>query len=61
MSKPKPKHIRVSAPWDQFLGELNEHLPSPVSLECLGGFVISALYGLLRPTSDIDFLSVRDC
>lgn len=58
MPKPKPKDSAVPTFWDNFLRELNERLPGPVSLECLGGFVVSALYGLPRPTSDIDFLSV---
>ena len=58
MPKPKPKDTQAPTFWDKFLRELDEQLPGLVSLECLGGFVISALYGLPRPTSDIDFLSV---
>jgi hypothetical protein len=58
MPKPKPKDTQVATFWDKFLRALDEQLPGRVSLECLGGFVISALYGLPRPTSDVDFLSV---
>ena len=31
----------------------------PVDLHCLGGFAISMLYGLPRPTVDIDFMEVQ--
>jgi uncharacterized nucleotidyltransferase DUF6036 len=55
---PRPKDTQVPAPWDKFLGALDEQLPRSVSLECLGGFVMSALYGFPRPTSDVDFLSL---
>ena len=58
MPKPKPKDTQVPATWEKFLRALDEQLPRQLSLECLGGFVISALYGLPRPTSDVDFLSV---
>lgn len=44
-------------PWHSFLTELDAQLGAPVELHCIGGFVLTVLYGLQRPTSDVDFLS----
>lgn len=49
---------QLPSPWDKFLTEVDGLLPEPVELHCLGGFVVVALYGFPRPTSDIDLLSV---
>jgi hypothetical protein len=45
----------LSSPWSEFLGELDAALREPVSLHCIGGFVVSVCYGLPRPTGDIDY------
>ncbi len=45
-------------PWDSFLKELDESVQEETQLHCIGGFVISLLYGFSRPTADIDVLSV---
>jgi hypothetical protein len=45
-------------PWTDFLLDLDFHLQRPVGLHCLGGFVVTACYGLPRATADIDLLSV---
>jgi hypothetical protein len=45
--------------WGAFLGDLDRELVRPVELHCLGGFVVTMLYGLARPTADIDVLLVR--
>jgi len=45
-------------PWQRFLSELDERLTEPVQLNCIGGFVVSLLYGMPRPTADVDFLTV---
>jgi hypothetical protein len=42
-------------PWREFLADVDAALPEPVSLHCLGGFVVSFFYGLPRPTADIDY------
>lgn len=47
----------LSWPWREFLDELGEGLSEPVDLHCIGGFVISLLYGLPRPTADVDYIS----
>ncbi|MGC9969945.1 MAG: DUF6036 family nucleotidyltransferase [Bryobacteraceae bacterium] len=46
------------APWQRFLSEIDERLTEPVELHCIGGFVISLLYSMPRPTADVDFLTV---
>jgi len=43
------------SPWREFLVALGAILPEPVSLHCVGGFVVSFFYGLPRPTGDIDY------
>ena len=40
-------------PWHDFLRALDAGLPEAVALHCLGGFVVAARYGLLRPTADL--------
>ena len=48
----------VPKPWKTFLEELDELVSSNVSLHCLGGFVVTACYGLPRPTADLDVLLI---
>jgi len=43
--------------WSAFLKEVDGLLPSSVELHCLGGFVLAALYGLPRPTGDLDYIA----
>lgn len=38
--------------------EIDESVAEPVKLHCLGGFVITLLYGLERSTADVDVISV---
>lgn len=45
-------------PWRSFLIELDGLIPALVQWHCCGGFVVTALYGLPRPTADIDVLAV---
>jgi hypothetical protein len=45
-------------PWRSFLRDVDETLVQPVELRCIGGFAIAMLYGLPRPTVDVDYLSV---
>jgi hypothetical protein len=52
------RHNLPPAPWQGFLSEIDERLTEPVELHCIGGFVVSLLYGMPRPTADVDFLTV---
>jgi len=51
---PDPRHVLPSR-WSAFLAEVDQHLETAVELHCLGGFVLAALYGLPRPTGDVDY------
>jgi hypothetical protein len=45
-------------PWHSFLTDVDALAPEEVYLYCLGGFVMQQLYGLPRPTVDIDTLPI---
>jgi hypothetical protein len=49
---------QIPEPWNRFLCELDKQLTENVELVCLGAFVLSILYRLARPTSDVDVLSI---
>jgi len=44
-------------PWSAFLDELDQAISEPIELHCVGGFVVSLLYGLPRPTGDVDYIA----
>ena len=50
---------RVQEPWLSFLRDVDRALAKPVEVHCLGGFVLAVLWGLPRPTGDVDFIEVR--
>jgi hypothetical protein len=50
------EEIAIPEPWLSFWKEIDESLSSPVEFHCLGGFVITLLYGLERSTADIDVI-----
>ncbi len=54
----QPKMEDLPSPWPAFLKEIDQALTAPVELHCLGGFVLTILYGLPRPTDDLDYISV---
>jgi hypothetical protein len=43
--------------WKDFLREVDQLLGVAVEMHCLGGFVLSALYDLPRPTGDVDYIA----
>jgi uncharacterized nucleotidyltransferase DUF6036 len=45
-------------PWHSFLAELDALAPEEVRFECLGGFVVTKLYGMQRQTADVDVFSI---
>jgi hypothetical protein len=51
-------HDRPPRPWHAFFLDIDKALGQSVELHCIGGFAIAMLYGLPRPTVDIDVLSV---
>jgi Nucleotidyltransferase of unknown function (DUF6036) len=56
-TEPDPK-ISLPAPWAAFLDELDSLVPEPVALHCIGGFVLTVLYGVPRVTSDLDCVAI---
>jgi hypothetical protein len=48
----------VPEPWFSFLKELDELATAPVHFHCMGGFVVTTLYGLGRTTADVDVLQI---
>ena len=47
---------QLHEPWRSFLHDLDAALTTPTELHCLGGFIAAELYGLRRPTADVDVL-----
>lgn len=46
----------IPEPWLGFLSQLDAACRHSVDLHCLGGFVVTQVYGLARTTSDVDVL-----
>ena len=42
----------IPEPWRSFLREIDGIAKEEIRLECMGGFVVTHLYGFSRPTSD---------
>jgi len=45
-------------PWLSFLRELDSAVKEEVRLDCIGGFVITVVYGFSRTTGDLDTLEI---
>jgi len=45
-------------PWRSFLHEIDNYVAEEHYFHCLGGFVVTQLYGSVRTTSDVDFLTL---
>jgi hypothetical protein len=45
-------------PWHSFFKELDAIASEEICLQCVGGFVVTSLYGLPRQTSDVDLFSI---
>ena len=50
--------IKVAEPWRSFFREIDASLATEVVLHCLGGFVMTMLYGSSRLTADVDVLPI---
>ena len=49
----------IPEPWHSFLREVDSDLGTRVEVHCLGGFVLTVLWDLPRPTGDIDIIETR--
>jgi hypothetical protein len=47
-----------SEPWLSFLTEIDNFVDKETCFHCLGGFVVTQLYGSTRTTADVDFLTL---
>jgi hypothetical protein len=52
------RHEAIPEPWFSFLKELDALATTTVSFHCIGGFVVTMLYGLGRTTGDLDVFEV---
>lgn len=48
----------IPEPWLSFLHDLDSAAPGPVRLQCIGGFVVTMVYGFSRATGDLDVLEI---
>jgi hypothetical protein len=48
----------IPEPWVSFLRELDSAVREEVRLDCMGGFVVTMVYGFSRPTGDLDVLEI---
>jgi hypothetical protein len=48
----------IPEPWFSFLRELDSSVHEDIRLDCMGGFVVSMVYGFSRPTGDLDVLEI---
>jgi len=53
-----PSKALVVEPWSSFFGEIDSSLKAELVLHCLGGFVMTMLYGSERGTADVDVLPI---
>lgn len=53
-----PRYDNIPEPWFSFLKELDALATETVRMECIGGFVVTVLYGLSRATADVDVLEI---
>ena len=49
---------KIPEPWQSFLKDLEKIVTEEVHLHCLGGFVVTQIYGLHRATVDLDVLLI---
>lgn len=49
---------QIPEPWRSFLAEVDQSLSGEVVFHCIGGFVVTLLYGHARTTADIDVVAI---
>jgi hypothetical protein len=53
-----PPKVGLPSPWSEFLSEVDKNLSRPVEMHCIGGFVLTSVYGAPRTTGDLDYLTI---
>lgn len=51
-------HEQIPEPWLSFLRALDSSVHEQVRLDCMGGFVVTIVYGFSRATGDLDVLKI---
>jgi len=51
-------HKGIAEPWFSFLRELDSTAHEEIRLDCMGGFVVTMVYGFSRATADLDVLEI---
>jgi hypothetical protein len=51
-------HNRLPEPWHSFLHALDQRKIVETRMHCVGGFVVTVLYGFSRATADLDVLLI---
>jgi hypothetical protein len=47
----------LPSPWAKFLADVDQSIATKIEVHCLGGFVLTALYGIPRTTADLDYIA----
>ena len=55
---PTHSNESIPEPWLSFLRALDAAAHEEVRLDCMGGFVVTMVYGFSRPTGDLDVLEI---
>ncbi len=55
---PHSRTLTITQNWKAFLTDVDLALSQEFTLRCLGGFVLAAMYGLPRPTGDMDYIGI---
>jgi len=55
---PTSRDKRLPEPWRSFLRELDDGVHEEVRLDCMGGFVVTLVYGFSRATGDLDVVEI---
>lgn len=53
-----PSNRSIPEPWFSFPCELDSAVETEVRLDCMGGFIVTMVYGFSRPTGDLDVLEI---
>src|SRR5262245_18953291 len=48
--------LEIPSPCREFLDDVDKQLTEVIEVRCLGGFVVTLLHGLPRPTNDLDYI-----
>lgn len=58
-----PELVQLTLPshWSDFIQAVDQKLEFPVTLHCIGGFVVEVVYEIPRRTGDLDYIRIDPC